>query len=334
MRMHIRNLCNVGAASLGYTEPMQSLRIDALFVLALWWVVAPARAAAAAEPEPRICSDPEFRQFDFWVGNWTVQDESRQFAGDNRITLEQRGCVVVEHWSSARGGTGQSLNYYDPVARAWKQRWVGLGLILEMQGRFDHGAMVLEGPLYYVREKRTSRLRGTWSALPDGRVRQLFVESADGGKTWAPWFDGYYSRRDGEPATAATRTCEDSAQAVASAPRLLIDADNRRDLDGVLAGYTRDAVWLPPEGPALRGRENLQSRYRQLFSRNDPRLSADIAEAHASDGWGYAWGTIRGTVSPRDGGAPAQVADHFLAITRCEEQRWKVSHLIWNHGPT
>jgi hypothetical protein len=31
--------------------------------------------------------------------------------------------------------------------------------------------------------------------LPDGRVRQLFEESEDEGKTWALWFDGYYTRR-------------------------------------------------------------------------------------------------------------------------------------------
>jgi hypothetical protein len=63
-----------------------------------------------------------------------------------------------------------------------------------MQGGRENGAMVLEGPLHYVRANRTTRLRGTWSVLPDGRVRQLFVESEDSGKTWSPWFDGYYSR--------------------------------------------------------------------------------------------------------------------------------------------
>jgi hypothetical protein len=31
-------------------------------------------------------------------------------------------------------------------------------------------------------------------ALPDGRVRQHFQESADDGKTWQEWFDGYYRR--------------------------------------------------------------------------------------------------------------------------------------------
>jgi hypothetical protein len=141
-----------------------------------------------------ICTDARFREFDFWVGSWRVTTADDAHAGDNTITLEQGGCVLVEKWRGARGGTGQSLNYYDPVARAWKQRWVGLGLILEMQGGLRDGAMVLEGPLHYVREQRTTLLRGTWSRLADGRVRQLFEESEDQGRTWKTWFDGSYAR--------------------------------------------------------------------------------------------------------------------------------------------
>jgi hypothetical protein len=142
---------------------------------------------------PRLCTDAKHREFDFWAGHWKVLDAGGNPAGENVITVEQGGCVLVERWRSAKGGTGQSLNYYDPAAKRWKQRWVGLGLILEMQGGFDQGAMVLEGPLHDVRQARTTLLRGTWTRLPDGRVRQRFVESADQGRTWTEWFDGYYS---------------------------------------------------------------------------------------------------------------------------------------------
>jgi hypothetical protein len=55
--------------------------------------------------------------------------------------------------------------------------------------------MRLEGPLQYLGQGRTTTLRGTWSKLDDGRVRQHFEESADGGTTWTTWFDGYYTRR-------------------------------------------------------------------------------------------------------------------------------------------
>ncbi len=156
-------------------------------------------------PAATICTAAKFREFDFWAGTWRVLDADRKFAGENSVSIEQGGCVLVERWRGAGGGTGQSFNYYDPVAQAWKQRWVGLGLILEMQGGLENGAMVLEGPLHYVRENRTTRLRGTWSVLPDGRVRQLFVESSDQGKTWTPWFDGYYSHAGGATAEPPQR---------------------------------------------------------------------------------------------------------------------------------
>ena len=87
------------------------------------------RFLAIVEPH-KPGNTPEFRQFDFWAGTWDVQDADGKFAGRNSITLEERGCVLVERWKSASGGTGLSINYYDPRAKAWTQNWVGLGLIL------------------------------------------------------------------------------------------------------------------------------------------------------------------------------------------------------------
>jgi len=39
-------------------------------------------------------------------------------------------------------------------------------------------------------------IRGTWTRLADGRVRQLFEQSRDRGETWYVWFDGYYVRQE------------------------------------------------------------------------------------------------------------------------------------------
>lgn len=152
--------------------------------------------APVTPPGPPVCTADEFRQFDFWAGKWRVSDAAGQVGGENSVTIEQGACLLVERWRDVQGNTGQSVNYFDPATRLWKQRWVGLGLILEMQGGLKDGAMVLEGPMHNVRNGRTTLLRGTWSRLPDGRVRQLFVESKDQGKSWEPWFDGYYSRTE------------------------------------------------------------------------------------------------------------------------------------------
>jgi hypothetical protein len=151
--------------------------------------------AVAQQPPAQPCPGAAFRQFDFWVGEWEVRNAQDEPVGRNTITLEQNGCVLIERWTSARGGTGLSMNHYDPLAQAWRQHWVGLGIMLEMRGGLTDGAMVLEGPLQYVAENRVTMLRGVWTPLPDGRVRQHFKESSDGGKTWTDWFDGYYSKK-------------------------------------------------------------------------------------------------------------------------------------------
>ena len=151
--------------------------------------------ASAADPSVAgPCASGSFREFDFWAGEWDVHDAGGKLAGRNNVSIEERGCVVVERWHSANGGTGQSFNYYDPTAKRWKQRWAGLGLLIEMDGGPQGEAMVLEGPMQYLGQNRTTLLRGTWTKLSDGRLHHQFVESDDGGKTWKPWFDGYYTR--------------------------------------------------------------------------------------------------------------------------------------------
>jgi len=152
------------------------------------------QSAPQTSPSGEPCVAAGFRQFDFWAGEWDVVDASGKPAGRNTITIEQRGCVLVEHWTSAAGNTGMSINYYDPRARSWTQQWVGLGLLLTMTGGLRDGAMALEGPLQYLSTGKITRLRGTWSSLPDGRVRQHFEESFDEGRNWTEWFDGYYRR--------------------------------------------------------------------------------------------------------------------------------------------
>jgi hypothetical protein len=158
-----------------------------------------ARARALAMP----CeSMPQARQFDFWLGQWRVEDAGGAHAGDNHIRKAELGCVLIENWTSQNGGTGMSINYFDPVSSQWVQNWVGLNLLMDLRGGLVEGSMVLEGTVHYYRDGNTTPMRGTWTPLPDGRVRQHFEHSTDGGATWTTWFDGYY-RKPAEPVGGA-----------------------------------------------------------------------------------------------------------------------------------
>ena len=117
-------------------------------------------------------------------------------AGTNRISREELGCTLIERWSGASGGTGTSLNYFDPVSGNWVQHWVGVGVIIDIAGGLRDGSMRLSGHVHYIGNGQTKPFRGTWTALDDGRVRQFFEESQDEGESWQTWFEGFYSRID------------------------------------------------------------------------------------------------------------------------------------------
>ena len=139
----------------------------------------------------------ETKDFDFWVGEWEVYDKAGSVKyGDNTITRTNRGCYLYEQWVSSTGVPGNSMNYYDPGQQRWRQHWVGAGgSIIDIYGGLVDGSMVLKGRLYTINPPSENPFRGTWTPLPDGRVRQFFEHSDDNGKTWIAWFDGYYQRK-------------------------------------------------------------------------------------------------------------------------------------------
>ena len=95
-----------------------------------------ASVAGAQTPRPFDCQASEVhRQFDSWVGTWTVTDATGQVLGRNEIREVQKGCALEERWTSVRGGTGQSANYYHPGDKEWRQLWVDAGAsIIDIRG--------------------------------------------------------------------------------------------------------------------------------------------------------------------------------------------------------
>jgi len=149
--------------------------------------------APAPAPQPN-CDAAVRRQFDFWVGDWSVTEGGKP-AGENRIDRILGGCALLENWSGAGGMSGKSLNFYDPVREQWHQTWIDdRGGSLGLDGTFTAGSMVLSGTKKNKAGKATLN-RITWRALPSGQVRQLWEASSDDGKSWTVAFDGLYTRK-------------------------------------------------------------------------------------------------------------------------------------------
>ena len=88
---------------------------------------APALAQSQQPAPPPPCQEDVYGDFDFWLGTWDVTTPAGQTAGVNVISELENGCLLLEEWTSAGGGTGQSYNFYDPGLKKWRQIWVSGG---------------------------------------------------------------------------------------------------------------------------------------------------------------------------------------------------------------
>ena len=150
---------------------------------------------AEAQATSPACTAEQHRQFDFWIGDWNVYGPRGKLAGRNTITRVYGGCVIREHYVGAQGYTGGSLNIYDASRDRWHQTWVDNGgLLLELDGAFRDGKMVLEGETLDS-TGAVQKQRITWERLTGGKLRQHWEQSADGGGSWTTLFDGTYTRR-------------------------------------------------------------------------------------------------------------------------------------------
>lgn len=141
----------------------------------------------------RACADPGFRQFDFWLGRWSVHETGKAPRAVNEVERVAQGCAVQERYSHDSGYTGTSLNLYDPEKGAWSQLWAdNAGLVLRLEGGLDErGRMVLAGERT-TRDGTAVRDRITWIPASGGTVRQVWDVSRDGGQTWENAFTGEY----------------------------------------------------------------------------------------------------------------------------------------------
>jgi ketosteroid isomerase-like protein len=144
--------------------------------------------ASAQSPRPS-CVAPESRQFDFWVGDWDAYDvdSPTTVAARTRVDRILDGCVLMEDYQGTNGLKGQSFTIYDAARKVWHQSWVtNRGQLQVIEGGFQAGEMVLSGVDHAAGGQ--TLVRGAWKPV-DGGVRETAVTSADGGKTWKPWFD-------------------------------------------------------------------------------------------------------------------------------------------------
>jgi len=141
---------------------------------------------------------PEFRQFDFWIGEWSVVTAKGEMpAGDSRIELTLGDCVIVENWTSKNSlYAGKSYNVYNVAEKRWEQFWVdnGAGMIHFFGGLKD-GVMDFYTQDQAQPDGTTNQRHLRFFPLAPDKVRQFSQASADHGKTWTDEYDFIYTRK-------------------------------------------------------------------------------------------------------------------------------------------
>lgn len=98
--------------------------LQAGFLAASFALVPP----AAAQDRPKPCSSPDYRQLDFWVGEWSLEydrPDGTVGTASNTVTSEDFGpCVIVEQFAMPNGYRGASHSIYDREKKQWRQMWV------------------------------------------------------------------------------------------------------------------------------------------------------------------------------------------------------------------
>lgn len=115
------------------------------------------------------------------------------------------------------------------------------------------------------------------------------------------------------------------SDAIRKANRDHVAAFNEKNIDGILATYAENSVFMPPNAPLLRGKEPLQTFYTSLFER-DGQLAMEIDEVNGHGPLAYE----SGTYSIQYGGEnPTRDRGKYLRVLR-NQNGWQIEKMIWS----
>lgn len=148
------------------------------------------------------CSNPVYRQFDFWIGEWEAFGPGGNKAGESRVSMLLDSCIVFEEWTSAsvqRGlrFAGKSFNTYNAKTKQWQQTWVDNtgGTNEYLQGKFENNQIIYTSTPFRFSKDTMAVRKMTFTDLGPGKLRQHGEISKDNGISWLTEYDLEYRRK-------------------------------------------------------------------------------------------------------------------------------------------
>jgi len=106
---------------------------------------------------------------------------------------------------------------------------------------------------------------------------------------------------------------------------------NAGDMDRWLALWTDDGVQMPPDEPAVVGKERIRARNQRFLDQFRFDMGITNAEVRTAGDWAFARGTYRASLTPKQGGKPIPIDGKYMTIlTRQADGSWKILRDIFN----
>jgi uncharacterized protein (TIGR02246 family) len=103
------------------------------------------------------------------------------------------------------------------------------------------------------------------------------------------------------------------------------------DSDRWIKLWAEDGIQLPPDFPAIIGRDNIKAGLDSEIDLFTYDMDIKTEQVRVAGNQGFAWGNYTLTITPKDGGEPIPVDGKYLTIFEKQpDGSWKIYRDIFN----
>ena len=139
------------------------------------------------------------------------------------------------------------------------------------------------------------------------------------------------AEREAEPLVDESTRIEADVEAIKRVSVDLIDAFNAGDVSAAVALVMDDAVDLPPNRPAVIGKEAIRSFLQSDLDQFSMDFADEIVEIEVAGDLAVIWSNYTVTLTPKDDGESIESNGKWLKVLKRQpDGSWKFSRNIWN----
>lgn len=104
---------------------------------------------------------------------------------------------------------------------------------------------------------------------------------------------------------------------------------NANDIEGILALYSSDPVFMPQNAPALVGRDAVRAEYRQVFDTIKLNVAFEVHETGEAGDWAWARTSSAGRTRILAAGIEVTEGNNELFVLRREGGSWRIHRYLF-----